>query len=254
VTLSYCEIGSGRTVVILHGLLGSARNWQRIARQLAGDCRVITIDQRNHGDSPHVGTMSYLEMAADVFALLDRLGSDGCMLIGHSMGGKVAMTMALTQPRRCERLVVVDIAPVTYASRFVALVAAMQKLPVASLRSRAEAFRMLTPVEPDPAVRHFLLHNLRVRDGRYAWLINLEAIGAALPEIGAFPAIDAHYDGSVLFVRGEHSDAIQHRQLAQTRRYFPKAELITVEGAGHWPHAEAPEAFLAAVQGFLLRK
>lgn len=251
VALRFRDAGSGAPIVILHGLFGSGRNWQTVAERLRSHYRVITVDLRNHGDSPHADAMSYAGMAADVLAMLDSLRLTTCTLLGHSMGGKVAMTMALTAPERVERLVAVDIAPVSYAERFSPLVDSMLALPVETLRNRAEASRCLEAAEPDAGVRSFLLHNLVARDGGYAWRINLPAIRAALGEIRAFPETSGHYDGPTLFLRGEHSNAVLDEHTDRIRSHFKHASIQTIAGAGHWPHTETPDAFLAALLDFL---
>lgn len=243
-SLAFRDTGQGAAVIILHGLFGSSRNWQGIARRLADRYRVVSVDLRNHGDSPHAADMGYRTMAADVRALADRLELRQPALVGHSMGGKVAMTAALMQPARWRKLAVVDIAPVTYPEHYAELVDAMEAVAASAPSSRAQAGELLRAAAPDPAVRNFLLHNLVARDGRYAWRINLPAIRAALPEIAGFPDIDGRFDGPVLFVRGERSGAVLpgHEPLMLAR--FPRARIATVAGAGHWPHADSPDAFL----------
>ena len=243
-SLAFRETGQGAAVIILHGLFGSSRNWQAIARRLADRYRVVSVDLRNHGDSAHAADMGYLAMAADVRALADMLELPQPILIGHSMGGKVAMTAALVQPARWRKLAVVDIAPASYPERYAELVEAMEAVAESAPSSRVQAGELLRAAAPDPAVRNFLLHNLVARDGRYAWRINLPAIREALPEIAGFPDIDGRFDGPVLFVRGERSGAVlpAHEPLITAR--FPRARIVTVAGAGHWPHADSPDAFL----------
>ncbi|MEZ5446169.1 MAG: alpha/beta fold hydrolase [Gammaproteobacteria bacterium] len=242
--LAFRDTGQGPAVIILHGLFGSSRNWQTVARRLADRYRVVSVDLRNHGDSAHAADMAYRAMAADVCALADRLELPQPILIGHSMGGKVAMTAALVQSARWRKLAVVDIAPVNYPERYAELLDAMEAVAASAPSSRAQAGELLRTVAPDPAVRNFLLHNLAVRDGHYAWRINLPAIRRALPEIAGFPDIDGRFDGPVLFVRGERSGAVLpgHEPLILAR--FPRARIATVAGAGHWPHADSPDAFL----------
>ncbi|MCG3144624.1 MAG: Esterase YbfF [Gammaproteobacteria bacterium] len=252
-SLACRDIGQGPAVIILHGLFGSSRNWQIIARRLADRCRVVSVDLRNHGDSPHAAAMGYRAMAADVHALADRLALPQPVLIGHSMGGKVAMTAALMQPARWRMLAVVDIAPVEYPIRYAELVDAMQAVAASAPSTRAQADEMLRGAEPDPAVRNFLLQNLVARDGRYAWRINLPAIRQALPEIAGFPDIDGRFDGPVLFARGERSRAIGPEHEPVIRARFPRARIVTIAGAGHWPHADSPDAFLDTLAPWLAR-
>jgi pimeloyl-ACP methyl ester carboxylesterase len=245
------DTGDGPPLVILHGLFGSSRNWQTIARAIANRFRVISADLRNHGESPHAAAMTYECMTADVFNLMDRLKLDLPILVGHSMGGKVAMTAALLQPERWRCLVIVDIAPVQYSSGFLNRVDAMLALPVQGLRSRMQADSFLRQAEPDPAVRNFLLHNLVARDGHYAWRINLPAIRNALPDIAGFPDLNGPCLLPTLALRGERSGALRPQHQPRLLELFPRAEIVTLPGAGHWPHAEMPEAFLAALNEFL---
>lgn len=249
--LSYREQGAGEPLIILHGLFGSSRNWQTLAASLAASHRVITADLRNHGESPHSESMSYEVMAADVLELMNRLQLPAATLIGHSMGGKAAMVVALTAPGRCTRLVVVDIAPVDYGDRYSAMVDAMLAMPLAHLRDRAHAERLLAAAVPAADTRRFLLQNLVAGNGGYRWRIDLGALHAALGDIGGFPASSAQYPGPALFLRGERSPAVLPEHQPRIRELFPLASFATVPNAGHWPHADQPAVFLAALRDFL---
>ncbi|MBT8447792.1 MAG: alpha/beta fold hydrolase, partial [Gammaproteobacteria bacterium] len=211
VKLHHDRSGAGDPVLILHGLLGSARNWRSMARSMAGDYDVLTVDLRNHGASPHTDSMRYEDMATDVAALIADEVSQPVTLVGHSMGGKVAMTLALHQPALVQRLVVVDIAPIAYPDRFGHLVAALRALPLATLARRAQADALLADSVPDATLRSFLLHNL-VDDGAggWRWQCNLETIASSLPEIVGAPGADpaARYDGPCLVIRGGRSDSV----------------------------------------------
>jgi pimeloyl-ACP methyl ester carboxylesterase len=245
----HCEvIGRGRPVVLLHGLFGSGRNWFTIARQLAADYAFHLVDLRNHGRSPHAPTMTYTDMVADVRALMARHGLDDVILVGHSMGGKAAMTLALTDPRGIARLINIDIAPVAYPDRFAELIAALRALDVDGIRRRAEAERALTAVIPDQAVRLFILQNLVFRDGRAEWRLNLPVLERDMPHIlGPLPIPDrARFHGPTWFIRGELSDRVTDRHLVVIETLFADYRIETVAGGGHWPHAEAPGAFMAA--------
>jgi esterase len=251
VTLAATEQGDGPPVVILHGLFGSARNLSSVARRLAASHRVIALDLRNHGESPWAETMDYDEMAADVLAALDARGIDAAALLGHSMGGKVAMAAALRWPERVGRLVVVDIAPVAYPPAFEPYVAAMRRADLGTGR-RAAVDAALTDAIPDPMIRQFLMQNLTIADGRAAWRINLAAIERALPALSDFrPPEDGRYDGPALFVAGGRSDYVGPEQEPRIRRLFPAATITRIPEAGHWVHAERPDALLAAVAPFL---
>lgn len=257
------RIGQGTPIVLLHGLFGSAANWGAIQRRLADTHDVLAMDLRNHGASLHDPTMTYPAMAADVADTLAAQGVAAAAILGHSMGGKVAMHLALSHAPLVTRLIVCDIAPVRYPPHFDIIAAALQAIPLHPGLTRAQASAALEPTVPDPALRGFLLQNLRFT-APPAWRIGLGEIAAALPDIsdwtghGAYdgptydgPTYDAPtYDGPVLVLRGERSDYIlpEHRPLF--RALFPRARFATLRGAGHWLHAEAPEAFLETIRPF----
>jgi esterase len=253
VDLNYREQGNGPALLILHGLFGSAANWGRIARELAADHRVIVADLRNHGASPHAPDTGYPAMAADVAALLERLSPDAPVtLLGHSMGGKTAMRFALEHPGRVARLLVVDIAPRAYRGNQDDVVAALRRLDLDALPSRAAADARLAQWIPDPSLRAFLLTNLVQAEGRLRWRINLPVLADGLAEIEAFPTPGgAVYDGPVRFIAGRDSDYLQPDDPERIRALFPRATLAWIDGAGHWVHAAQPEAFLAEVRAFL---
>jgi len=238
-------------LVVLHGLLGSLDNWQTFARGQAGKRTVLAIDCRNHGDSPLEG-MSYRQMVDDVVAVLDTLAIPECYLMGHSMGGKVAMTLALQHPNRVHRLLVVDIAPKAYPPRHQALLHAMVGMPLAELRSRKQADEWLSITVKHPFERGFLLKNLgRKTDGQFFWQCNLPEIARHYLKISGFPATDAVYPAPTLFIRGGQSDYVADTDLPMIRQAFPAAELVTVAAAGHLPHVQTPTEFTALVEDFL---
>lgn len=241
--------GAGAPLVILHGLLGSSSNWRSIARRLADSHRVYVVDLRNHGDSPHAATMSYPEMADDVLTFLDDRAIERAVLIGHSMGGKTAMRLALTAPERIERLVVVDIAPTRSEHDHLPVLSAMSALDLGRIERRADADRLLAAHIPDSEMRMFVLQNLTSGAQGFAWRINLPAIADAIPALLDFP-VDADtrpFTGDTLFVRGARSDYVGARDEAAIKRLFPNAEIVTIADAGHWVHAEQPARFLAAL-------
>jgi pimeloyl-ACP methyl ester carboxylesterase len=239
--------GEGPPVVLLHGLFGSARNLGGLQRALADQFRVVSLDLRNHGDSPHDPAMDYATMAADVTETLDAEGVLPAAILGHSMGGKVAMTLALQAPDSVRRLVVADIAPVTYPSHFGAYVAAM--LPVPPEFSRAQADAALLDAIPDKAIRSFLLHNFRSGAG---WRVGLAEIAASLPRIESWGDDGTQpYAGPALFVTGARSDYVQEKDRPAIRALFPTARFVAIRDAGHWLHAEQPAAFNATVAAFL---
>jgi pimeloyl-ACP methyl ester carboxylesterase len=253
VELAYQVHGDGPPVVVLHGLLGSARNWATIARQLGESHRVFCLDLRNHGESPWAETMTFGEMAEDVAAFLDRHDLPSATVIGHSMGGKVAMRLALSHGERVTRLMVVDVAPVTYDHSFADYLEAMQRVDLASTTRRAEIDARLAEAIPDQGVRAFLLQNLVRSEAGFAWRVNLDALRANMAAIMDFPTSEeeAPYDGPTLFVAGGHSSYVLPEHRPAIERWFPRAELVAIDDAGHWVHAERPAEFLSAVRRFL---
>jgi pimeloyl-ACP methyl ester carboxylesterase len=253
VELAAAEYGAGPPVAILHGLFGSGRNWRSVAQHLAARHRVLTFDLRNHGASPWADGMRYREMVEDLRVSFRTRSLEHAALLGHSMGGKVAMLMALLHPAEVDRLVIVDIAPAANPPNLLAYIRAMRAVDLRAVTRRAEVDSRLAGAVPDPAERAFLLQNL-VIDGRAAsWRLNLEAIERDFPEIVGFPDLPAGtvYPGPALFVAGARSNYIQPEHEAALHHLFPQARIIRIEGAGHWVHAEQPQAFLQAVAPFL---
>ncbi len=243
--------GDSPPVALLHGLFGAAANFGAIQRRLAGAGRVIAFDLRNHGLSPHDPAMSYTAMAADVLDSLAALGVQRASLIGHSMGGKVAMAAALQQPGRVSRLLVADIAPVRYAPAFRGFVEAMLAMKLTPGLRRNEADAALAPAVPDARVRSFLLQNLQFGAAPH-WRIGLHEIGANLPVIEGWDVPSgSRFAGPTLSLRGERSDYVQPEHRATFRELFPAARFTSLKGAGHWLHADAPDAFAAVLQAFL---
>jgi esterase len=240
-------------LAILHGLFGSARNWASIAQRLAGRRLVIAFDLRNHGASAWAGGMEYGDMAEDVLAMLNERGYRRAALLGHSMGGKVAMLAALRDPDMFERLIVVDIAPVVYRPHHLGLVRAMRGLDLSGITRRSDADRRLAPQVPNAAERGFLLQNLVFDNGQARWRLNLEAIERAMPQLTGFPPLpdSAVYPGPALFVAGGRSDYLLPEHEPAIRRRFPNGRLARIPDAGHWVHAEQPQAFLDIVEPFL---
>ena len=242
--------GNGSPVALLHGLFGSAPNLGTIARHLATGYRTIALDLRNHGASPHAPTMSYTEMAGDVRETLASLDAWPAALIGHSMGGKVAMHLALEAPE-VPKLMVLDIAPVAYPPAFRTFAAAMQAIRVAVDLTRAQADQMLAPVVTEPTVRAFLLQNFRFGT-QPGWRIGLQEIANSLPEIEGWEAPQgAVYRGPCLFAFGARSTYNLPEHRPAIRALFPAARFATVKNAGHWLHAENPLATATLAWDFL---
>jgi len=243
------EAGAGPGLVILHGLLGSARNWAGIVNALAASRHVVAVDLPNHGASPWTEAMDYPFLAREAAAVIERVGAPAAVL-GHSMGGKAAMVLALTRPDLVERLVVVDIAPVRYTHTFAPYIRAMRAVRLEGIGRRDEFDAMLAGHIPDPRVRAFLLQNLESGATGYRWRPNLAVLLAAMDDLLGFPD-GGCYDGPVLFLAGAQSDYIRGEHETVIRRLFPRAQVRQVAGAGHWVHADQPQAFAAAVGEFL---
>jgi len=252
--LAFSVTGDGPPLIILHGLFGWKRNWAGIAKALQDDYRVYTLDLRNHGESPHGADMSYPDMADDVARFIDTQRLFPVRLVGHSMGGKTAMTLALTAPGMIDRLTIVDIAPVTYARDYDHYIRALQAVDVKNATRRSDIENSLAQEFPDRSVRAFLLQNLvKYPTGEYGWRVNLDAISGHMGDIMGFPATpDAHgYPGQTLFLGGRQSDYIAPAHRSTIDRLFPHAEIDYIEGAGHWVHADQPVAFVKRLQSFL---
>lgn len=238
---------------MLHGLFGAAGNWRSIAKGLADTYRVWTLDLRNHGDSPWDDDNSYEAMAGDVRAFMARHGLEGAAVMGHSMGGKAAMALALTWPEATGALIVVDIAPVTRPPDLRPYVKAMADIDLSAVTRRAAVGELLTPVVEDRPVRAFLLQNLAMKDGILQWRLNLDAIDRQMEAIGGFPEalLDRRYDGPTHFIAGALSPYLgpEHRDLIM--RLFPATTMSVIAGAGHWVHAEKPDSFIRAIRRFL---
>jgi len=237
-------------IVIVHGLFGSGRNWGVIAKRLSDRRRVVTVDQRNHGESPRADHQDYPGMAADLAEVIAELGGRAD-LIGHSMGGKSVMTLALTRPEMVRRMIVADIAPVpyTHGSSHGHLIDAMKGLDLAHIHSRSEADAALAASVDSAQIRAFLLQSLDVRGKR--WRIELDILARDLPVILDFPRFETPFDGPTLFLSGGLSDYVRPEHRAEIKRLFPNARQAKIPGTGHWLHAEKPREFEAAARAFL---
>lgn len=244
--------GSGPPLIILHGLFGSGENWRSTARCLAGRYRVFSLDLRNHGRSPHHDRMDYPLMAEDLREFMQRHSLGRTVLLGHSMGGKVAMWFSQAWPELVEKLVVVDIAPRAYDARHADILRALVSLEPERYRERGEIEQTLRPAIPDQAMRLFLMKNLiRTPQGCFGWRINLESIVRNYDVISGWPAGSASCGVPALFVKGSCSDYLRDADHELLRRSFPRSRLVSVAHSGHWPHVEAPAMFRSALDGFL---
>lgn len=249
--LYYREFGQGSPVVILHGLFGFSDNWQTIAKALSDEHLVITPDLRNHGRSPHLMTHTYPEMAEDVRAFLENHWVHHAAVVGHSMGGKVAMHLALHYPDLVDKLVVVDMEPGQATDNHRDIFRALHDLDFSKISTRQEAEEVLAVQIPDLGVRQFLLKNItRNEEGALTWKMNLPVLWQHYPAILA-PVTGPPFEKPALFIRGSRSDYIKDSDFALIKTLFPQAEIATIEGAGHWVHADKPAELLALLRDFL---
>lgn len=251
--LHFQRSGQGAPLVILHGLFGTLENWGAQVKVLTEHFDVITVDLRNHGRSPHSDDMDYPLMAADVIELLDDLGLDRVDIIGHSMGGKVAMQLAMHQPERLNKLMVVDIAPVSYEHDHDEVFSGLFSVKLDQLRSRSDADTQLKQHIDNPAIRAFLLKNLyRNQDKAFTWRMNLDALKNNYDAIAAAPE-GSPFNGQVRFIKGGQSHYLQPEYSQAVKQLFPKADVKVIAEAGHWPHAEKPAIFSRLVMDFFLQ-
>ena len=236
-------------LVIAHGLFGSGRNWGAVARMLAIRRDVVAVDMRNHAGSFRASSQSYADMAGDLAEVLASLGPAD--LLGHSMGGKAAMHLALTQGHVLRRLAVADIAPVAYTHDQARHIAVMRSLDLTGLTSRVGADTRLALQVDDPALRAFLLQSLDLKSFPPAWRLNLEALEQAMPQIIGWPDTQGQFDGPTLFLTGSQSTYVQAKDREAIRALFPHARFAKLMGAGHWLHAQKPKAFAETVALFL---
>lgn len=250
--LNFSHQGQGEPLIIIHGLFGSSRNWKSLAKRFAEHYQVILIDLRNHGHSPFDSNMNYQLMVNDVFLVMQQLGIDSAHVLGHSMGGKVAMKLAQLHPGSVRSLVIADIAPLAYQHDYADILNAVIKLDLAQISSRHAADKALAKGIPDQRIRLFLLQNIVISAGKASWNINWQALNNNMSIITGYENIE-HWQISSpsLFLRGEESTYINQQAVELIKRHFNKVEFVTLENAGHWLHAEQPEAFYQAVFNFL---
>lgn len=251
--LYYNQYGeSGPPLIILHGLLGGHGNWHTLSRTTFQTvAQVYAVDQRNHGRSPHTDRIDYPSMADDLRSFIERHDLAPASLLGHSMGGKTAMQTALSYPDRVDRLIVVDISPKAYPPHHRHFLEALARIDPTNYESRSEIGTALSEDIPSRPIRQFLLKNLDYDGEQYTWRMNLDPIRVHYDELTASIPGDTTFDGPALFVRGGTSDYVADEDLKEIRRLFPSAELLTIEEAGHWVHADAPDALAEAVTSFL---
>ncbi len=265
--LFYRKLGSGKPIMVLHGLYGSSDNWLSIGKSLSGYFEVYLVDLRNHGRSPHHDSHNYELIRDDIRGLMDDLGLEKAILAGHSMGGKAVMCFAQHNPDRVERLIIIDIAPKSYKDLYrkerlshYDILKAMKDVDFSSVSARRDVEHMLADVIRSPRIRSFLMKNLdRDEEGKYHWTLNLDVIIRELDNImdgvnrncfnPAFPVTGI----PALFIRGGKSPYILDEDMDFIEKIFPSAKLLTIKNAGHWLHAEQPGAFTEAVRKFALQ-
>jgi esterase len=249
--LHFKTYGTGAPLIILHGLFGSLDNWHSITRRLGEHFQVLAVDQRNHGQSPHSAEMNYAAMAEDVIELMRAQHLEHANVMGHSMGGKTAMQLALHRPEKVDKLIVVDIAPRAYSPRYGQIFEGALSVDLTTCQNRGDVEKALTPFIPEPAVRRFLLKSLaNDPGGGLRWKLNLRDILKNYGCLSEALTSEGRFNKPSLFIRGDSSRYISEKDWEGIRRLFPQAQLNTIAHAGHWVHAEAPEAFLQAVLNF----
>lgn len=249
--LNYKVFGEGEPLIILHGLMGMLDNWQTQAKMMEHRFKVYIVDLRNHGHSPNSEEHNYEAMCGDVIELMEDLGIESAHLLGHSMGGKVVMKIAEEHPERMQKLVVADIGPKEYPVRHHLILAGLRSVPLDSIQRRSEAEPYLAQHIEEAGVRQFLMKSLyHPERGAFAWRFNLDAIEHNIELVGE-SVEEMGFDGETLFIRGGRSDYILDEDWADIKTLFPNAYLETIDGAGHWLHAEKPQEFVDAVLDFL---
>ena len=250
--INFKSYGAGFPVIILHGLLGSLDNWQGVAKHLAGRFQVATIDLRNHGRSPHSGAFSYTLMVADILEWMQDQHIAQAHIIGHSMGGKVAMNVALSHPEKVSKPIVIDVAPVAYEDRHSSVFKALHAVDLGVLNSRQEAEQILRRYVEEESTVQFLMKGLyRDEEYRFQWRFNVEALYNAYPEISSGIVSKKPFAGQVLFIKGQNSDYINAANYAEIVDLFPNNQLVEIAGAGHWVHADNPKVLIAVIEEFL---
>jgi len=251
--LHHRELGEGKPLMILHGLFGFSDNWQTHAKKLAEYYHVILVDLRNHGHSDWSDEFSYDVMADDVIELARELQLEDLILVGHSMGGKVAMTVAQKEDELLEKLVVVDMGTKSYPMHHDHIIKGIRAVKVDEIKLRSEAHDQMKPHIDSEGVMQFLLKNLYWKEkGKLAWRMNIDVLEREMPEI-----LSALPEGEVftptLFIRGELSNYILDEDIPNLENQFLDSEIVTISDAGHWVHAESPTEFLEALLSFCLR-
>lgn len=248
-TIPHTSDGAATKLLIAHGLYGSGRNWGVIAKRLSDRGPVTAVDMRNHGSSPWFDTQSYPEMAQDLAGVIGAGTTGPVDLLGHSMGGKAAMVLALTRPDLVRCLIVADIAPVGYGHSQMQYIKAMRAVDLAQVEKRSDAEAQLAAHVEDKALLSFFTQSLDL--GAKRWRLNLDTLEREMPKIVGFPDVSGQFSGPVLFLSGADSDYVTREHRPRIKALFPQAQFAKIPGAGHWLHAEKPREFEAAVRAWL---
>ena len=249
--LNHKILGEGEPLVILHGLFGSLDNWMTLGKKWAEDRQVILVDQRNHGNSFHADEFNYQLMAQDLQKLLSHLKITKATILGHSMGGKTAMQFAIQYPEKVEKLIIADIGPKFYPVHHQTILKGFYSVPVNEIKSRNEADDILSEQITEFGIRQFLLKNLARDKNGFSWKMNLDVIAKNIEEVGKALNQNATFDKPTLFVRGGNSDYITNDDANMIHSIFTDSKLETIDGAGHWLHAEKPDEFFELINSFL---
>ena len=250
--LYYRKYGKGEPLIIMHGLFGSSDNWHTLGKKFAEHLTVYLLDLRNHGRSPHSDNFSPEIMANDLAEFMDQQQIEVANLLGHSLGGGIAMRFTSQYPERVKKLIVVDFAPKKYQPSLDGLIKWLMSWDLSAVKTLKEADQKFAEILPDPAIRNFLLKNLyRRKDGRFDWKVNLKTIYNNLDKVSGYLNERTTINNPTLFIRGGKSDYIKPEDIYLIRKHFSEVEIETISGAGHWLHAEAPDQFIKLVQNFI---
>lgn len=249
--LHYQQLGSGKDIILIHGLFGRLENLNMVAKALSESYRVTSVDVRNHGDSFHSELMDYPSMAKDIVVIMQHLAIESAIVLGHSMGGKIAMELALTYPERVDKLIVADIAPVEYPPHHNQIIDGLKAIDLSSVKGRKDADKQLANYVDNLSVRQFLLGNLTSKNGQFVFKCDIENIDKNYPNIMRTYQGSNTYSGPTLFIKGANSDYILPEHRAEIVRLFPQSRARVIQGAGHWLHAEKTIAFNRSVTSFL---
>lgn len=250
--LNYKKLGEGQPLIILHGLFGSLDNWMSLAKHWSSNYEVWLLDQRNHGQSPHSREFSYSYMQEDLKEFIDEHNIQNPILLGHSMGGKTVMEFSMHHPSLIKKMIIVDIAPVKYQVHHYAIIDALESIDFDFITSRKEADKLLSEKIEESGVRQFLLKNMYWKGKeQLAWRFNLEAIKNEIIPISEWDISEGEFTGETLFIKGENSEYILPSYASRIGKKFPNYDLVEIENAGHWVHAEAPKEFISELEPFM---